>query len=277
MSKFKQFLNKSGMSVKKHSPIILTTVGIIGLGTTAYLAYKSRDKVEAVIEGIEDARANDLDIDKMEVATGLAEALYAPVLVGAVSVAAIFMSYKIQSRRVTALAGALVAQQARNAFFEKKYRSVHGDDAYVKFSAPTEMQHETYIDDKGKTKTKSTEVRAEFDKTIGQWYDESSEYVSDDHAYNMAMIESVEERLQTLLFQRGSLLLNEVRDQLGFERIKAGALLGWTSKDSFSIDKTVNLVPGAGGEETQIHVSWSAPRYIHEEIDYNGRYAPHSI
>lgn len=272
--KFKQLLNKSTMAVKKHSPAILTTAGIVGLGVTAFLAYKSRPKVEAVIEGIEEARENELEINKVEVARDLAEAVYLPVVVGAASVTAIFWSYKIQNRRIVSLAGALLAQQTRNAYFENKYKKVHGEEEYRKFMMPTEERREVTTDAKGKEKIVITEVQSDIDKTRGQWYSDSTEYASDDHTYNMAMIDGINDKLQTILFQRGTLLLNEVREALGFERIRAGQLLGWTSGDSFDIDKTVTTLGGDGELTQQIWVSWSAPRYIYDEIDYNGRYNP---
>lgn len=271
---------KVGRTVAKHSPAIFTGVGVVGLGATAYLAYKSRSKVEAVVERIEEDRDNNIEINKFEVAKDIAEAVYLPVTVGVLSVAAILMSHKIQRDRILTLSGALAAQQARNLYFENKYRKVHGEDEYKKFITPTEQQEVETTDKKGNTKMVVQEVKKEVDQTIGQWYDESSEYVSDDHTYNMAYIESVNDRMQTLLFQRGTLLLNEVREALGFERIRAGALLGWTTMDSFEIEKTVNNMRDldengleTGDFKEHIYVTWSKPRYIYDDMEFNGRYS----
>ena len=65
-----------------------------------------------------------------------------------------------------------------------------------------------------------------------------------------------------------------MREALGFERIRAGQLLGWTSGDSFDIDKIVTTLGENGELSQQIYVQWSAPRYIYDEVDYNGRYNP---
>lgn len=272
----KQLLNKTTKAVKKHSPAILTGVGIVGLGATAVLAYKSRSKVEAVVVEIEEQRADEQPIDKVQVAKDLTEALYLPIVVGAASVSCIFMSYRIQNNRIATLTTALVAQQAQNMYFEKKYRKQHGDEAYAQFMVPTE-EVETVEMVKGKEKVTVKEVKSDIDHTIGQWYDESSEYASDDHTYNVAFIDSVNDRLQTILFQRGSLMLNEVREALGFERIRAGALLGWTTQDNFNIEKVItNLGDEEMGElKQQIWVTWTRPRYIYEEVDFNGRYSIH--
>lgn len=275
MSKFKQVLNKVKMGTKKNSPAILTGIGVIGLGATAYLAYKSRTKVEKVVLDIEEARDNNEELDKVEIVKDIAEAVYLPVAVGMVSVAAIVWSYKIQNNRIAVLASSLAAQQAHNYFFEQKYRKEHGDEAYSKFIAPTDRVEIEGVDAKGKSKLTVAEVKKDVDHTIGQWYDESLEYVSDDHAYNMAMIDSVTEKLELILFQRGTLLLNEVREALGFERIRSGALLGWTAGDSFNIEKIVTMIKDEDVEtiQPQIWVTWARPRYIYDEIEFNGRYS----
>jgi len=271
----KQTLNKVGRSISKHSPAILTGVGVVGLGATAYLAYKSRDKVEEVVEEIERKRDLDIEIDKVEVAKDLAEALAAPIAVGVLSCGAIFMSFRIQNNRIATLAGALAAQQAHNKLMEVKYRKQHGDEAYAKFMTPTEEIEEVTVGKNGKEKITVKEVRTDIDHTIGQWFDESSEYAADDHSYNVAYIDSVNDRMQTILFQRGSLLLNEVREALGLERIRAGALLGWTTMDNFEIDKVItNLGDEEMGEmKEQIFVTWNRPRYIYDDVEFNGRYS----
>lgn len=273
----KQVFNKVGMGLRKHSPAIFTGIGIVGLGATAYLAYKSRDKVEVVVEEIERKRDLDIPINKMEVAKDMAEAIYQPVVVGAASVVCILMAQKIQNNRIKTLVGALAVEQARNVYFEKKYRKQHGDEAYTKFVTPTEEIEHIEIDKKGKEKVTVAQTKKEIDKSIGQWYSDSSEYVSDDHSYNIASIDAVNDRLQTLLFQRGSLLLNEVRDALGFERIRSGALLGWTTRDSFEIEKQVVVVDEldehgvpTGELKEQIWVTWSKARYIFDDVDLNG-------
>lgn len=271
---FKKVFNTAKLTVAKHSPAILTTVGIVGLGATAYLAYKSRNKVEAVIEQVEADAEAGIEIDKVEVGKGMIEALWLPISVGVASTACVLLAQKIQMGRIKTLAGALAVQQAQNIYFENKYKEEHGEEAYQKFVTPTKKEVIETKDAKGKTKKTTVDVRQELDKTVGQWYDESQEYAADDHSYNMSYIESVEERLQGILFQRGSLMLNEVREALGFERIRNGALLGWTSADNFEISKTVTNVTDEDGEiKTQIWVYWAKPRYIYDEVEFNGRYS----
>jgi len=270
----KQIFSKTGRTISKYSPEIFTGLGVVGFGATAYLAYKSKDDVELVVENIEEKRANDEPVDKVEVAKDLAVALYIPISVGVLSGVSILMAHRIQRKRILALTGALAAQQAQNLYFENKYRKVHGDEKYEEFMVPTEQVEYEEEDKNGKKKKKVEEVKKEIDKSIGQWYSDSTEYVSDDHTYNMAYIESVSETLQTRLFQRGTLLLNEVREELGLERIRAGALLGWTSADNFDIQRVVTTMGDItkGESPEQIWVTWAKPRYIYDDIEFNDRY-----
>lgn len=264
-----------GRKVAKHSPAIFTGVGIVGLGATAYLAYKSRDKVEAVVEEMEATREAGEEVSKVKVVRDMTEALYQPVVVGGASVACILIAQRIQHRRIMALAGALAVEQGRNIWFEKKYRKVHGNEAYNEFVVPTEEEEHVEIGKDGKEKVTVEQVKSDVDKTIGQWYSDSAEYVRDDHTYNIEMIRSVKDRLETVMFQRGTLTLNEVREALGFERIRNGALLGWSTKDFFEIDRLVqNIGDESKGEALeQIWVTWSRPRYIYDEVEFNTRYA----
>lgn len=269
----KQTLGKVSMGLKKHSPAIFTGVGIVGLGATAYLAYKSKDKVEVVVEEIERKNELNIPVDKVEVAKGIAEAIYQPVLVGGASITCILLAHRIQHKRILTLAGALAAEQTRNIYFEKKYRKQHGDEAYTKFITPTEQEEIVEKDKNGKEKITIKEVKSDIDHSIGQWYQDSDEYASDDHSYNMALIDSVHDRLQAIMFQRGTLTLNEVREALGFERIRAGALLGWTTGDGFEIEKVVTALGEDGELKEQIWVTWTRPRYVYEEIEFNNRYS----
>lgn len=271
----KQTLAKVGNKVSKHSPFILTTLGVVGLGATAYLAYRSRHKVEEIVNGIEEARELEEEVNKLQVAKDLAEALYIPIAVGSASVVCILMSYRIQNNRIATLVTALAAQQAHGLYLENKFRKKYGDAEYAKFMTPTDEMEVEVEGKNGKTKLVVQEVKKEIDYSIGQWYDESSEYASDDHSYNVAMIDSVSDRLHTILFQRGHILLNEVREALGFQRIRAGALLGWSIQDNFNIEKVVTTLgdENMGELKEQIWVTWTRPRYVYDNVEFNGRYS----
>lgn len=269
---FKLTLAHAGRKIAKNAPGIYTTAGILGLGATAILAYKSKPKVEKVVEYMEETQEMELEPDYNQIGTELIKALWLPITVGVLSVGSIVMSHRISRGRILALSGALAAQQAQNIWMETKYRTEHGEEKYQEFITPVQnIEIETEGKD-GKKKISKGQIKTNMDATVGSWYSDSTEYVSDDHTYNLAYIESVEATLQTRLFQKGTLLLNAVREELGLERTPNGALLGWTTADHFDISTTTSNVGVVEEGETleQIWVKWSTPRYIYDEVDLNG-------
>ena len=167
------------------------------------------------------------------------------------------------------MAASLATATAENAFFEKKYRETYGDDKYEEFVTPTK---EAEIEQNGKSK--KVKVQAKKDGN-GRWFSESNEYASDDHDYNRQFIRTVEDRMQDKLFRNGYLVLNDVLDQLGFERSRAGALAGWSVENDFKLSQIVSNItdPETGEMNAQIYVSWPKPRYIYDDVSYSGRYA----
>jgi hypothetical protein len=274
MNKLTIAASKASLKLRKHSPIIFMTAGVLGAGWAMWEAYQARNKVEDVVKGIEIAREDGEEINKLQVAKDLGEALYKPILIGVASIGCILMAHNIQSNRIKVLMGALVTEQARNVYFEHKYKKEHGEEAYEKFVAPVENIEHTEIGKNGKEKVTVESVKRGVSETIGRWFSDSSEYASDDMEYNMTYVEMINDKMNTVLFQRGHLLLNEVYDALGFPRNREGALLGWSS-GSFEIKKQVLAVGNTEDGETreQLWVTWTTPRYIHEEVEFNSRYS----
>lgn len=269
--KFKQMIGKATKTIGKNSPLILTGLGVIGVGATAFFTYKSRTRVEEIIEELEEDRENDIPVNRFEVAKDLTGALALPVLLGVGSACALILSYRIQNNRIVTLAGALAATTAEQTYFRAKYKKEHGQEAYDRFVTPTEEQEITRTDEDGKEVTTIEEIKKDVPGIYGEWFDQSTEYASDDHDYNMAYINSVNEKLSLVLFQKGYLQLNEVREALGFQRTRAGALMGWSSADTFEISTTVTKVtdPETGLFSPQIFVKWHEAKYIYQDIDYS--------
>ena len=53
-TKATRVIKKAEKLAAKHSPLALTVTGVIGLGATAYLAYKSAHKIEAITDDLEE-------------------------------------------------------------------------------------------------------------------------------------------------------------------------------------------------------------------------------
>lgn len=252
---------------KKHSPIILTGVGIVGLGATAYLTYKSADQLHAIVAGMEECRRENQPIPKAQVAKDLGKALWKPAVVGTLSVAAILGSYHILSNRNKILAGALATTSSQLSALHKKIR-----DEYPEFNnAPVVEEERTGINEEGEEETKVVAIeRKHLDSTIGVWYDRSSEYAYDDFGYNRAAIHAAGIALEEKIARRGSITLNDVFSALHVSvdsaEARMGALLGWSEFNTFELEQTVvQTQDGSGNFHPEIYVSWPTPRYIYED------------
>ena len=296
-TKLVQGLNTISQTVGKHSPLILTVGGVVGLGATAIYSYKAAKKVEVIVEKIEDARmteeyiasvegttmdtiehadlaevkADFVPVNRMEVAKELVGALALPVTLGIASITCIGLSYHIQNNRIGTLAAALATASAERAYFHSKYKKQHGEEEYQRFTTPTDNSKMTVVDAKGKEKEIDVDTKTDVPSLHGEWFDKSSEYSKDDHDYNMAFIRSVESNLQLKQFRKGFLLMNEAFDALGLPRTRAGALIGWSTGMGFDLyPEVTNCLNKVTQEiEPQIYVKWTKPTYIYETIEFD--------
>lgn len=275
MSKAKivQTFHKVSLEVSKNSPAIFTVLGVVGLGATAVFSYKAAKKVEVIVEHIEEVNADEeLELDKVEVGKDIIGALALPVATGAASIACIILSYNIQNNRIAGLAAALGTATAEHRYYKEKMKEELGEKKYNDIMKPTKVVERETEDKNGKVKKSKAEVRQNVPSLHGLWFDQSTEYASDDHDYNMAFINSVANELDVRMFRRGFLLLNEVYEGLGFERTRAGALIGWTTsgESRFDIETSVTQceVEANGAKEPQIYVHWTEPEYIFDKVEY---------
>lgn len=255
---------------KKHSPLILLGLGIAsGIGA-GVMAYKSRPKMEAIVEDIEVAREAGDPVDTVEVGKRVTKALMPTIALSAISIGSFIWSYKIQNNRITALSGVLAATQAAHAKLQRKVRDKLGDEGYKELMT-TDKVVTSNADEEGAEIEALSLMKAEYDKAIGEWYENSSEYFSDNHAYNMQWIYDRVDKIDLKLFSKGAITLNELRDALGFDRIASGAMVGWNSSDYFRVETMVynETDPVTGEIKPYIWVTWTAPHYIYNDIEYD--------
>lgn len=267
--KITRFFNKVVLTTKKNSPAIFTVVGVVGFVGAGVALYKARPKVEAVVEKVEEKRARNEEIDKPEIIMEATKALALPIGLAMGSAACIFVAQYIQNQRITSLAGALTSSQIAQEKLEDYFREKYGQEAYEEFVTHDIKVTETTNDD-GETVMDAKTIRKEIDDAYGAWYSESEEYFRDDHGYNIAYIDSVTASLDLRLFQRGFLLLNEVREKLGLPRTRTGALLGWTTAEYFNIEKIIvnDTDPVTGEIRPNIFVKWTTPKYIYDSVEF---------
>lgn len=231
------------LHVRKLSPEILMTVGVVGIVTGVVLACKATLKVEEVldeakeaIEVIPEAEKKDLVVAYVQTGIKLIK-LYGPsVLITTASIGCILGSHGILKRRNFALVAAYKAIEKSFGDYRTRVISDLGveQDRLWKNGI---VQSETTIvetDEKGKT-TKSKKIVENADPNdisqYARFFDEASINWSKTPEYNLMFLKCQQNYMNDLLQVRGHVFLNEVYDVLGVPRSQAGAIVGWVKDE----------------------------------------------
>lgn len=253
----KQALNVTQYFAKKYLPAGLAVAGATGLIATAVLAYKAAPKVNLVLDQIEEDRAKGKKVSSIEAIRMITGPLWKPIVVGTGSLTALAGSYYILNGRITSLSK-LASQQA-NALRE----------------GMNPVENKTVADEDGNEEEIAVEVDAAKNDLMGRWMHYSDDWTQDDISYVTTLIDTVETRMQDRLFERGYLVMNEVLEELGFQRTAQGAMLGWTTADTFYLDKKMfnGYHESDGDEASEIFVQWTPAHSVYDKVSFTGRYA----
>jgi hypothetical protein len=150
--------------------------------------------------------------------------LYAPaVIVGTVSIAALTGSHVQMTRRNAALMAAYsTLQEAYNAYRER-VREQLGEERELELHRG--IKTEIVKDEHGKREIKSVDPNKM--SPYARCFDETSTQFKKDAELNKFFIQSLQTYYNHRLRARGHVFLNEVYDDLGFERTKEGQCVGW--------------------------------------------------
>ena len=248
-------LGKAGLMIKKHEPEILVTFGAIGAVTSTVLACRATLKVDEVlsehketIEKIHSTAAREdmaekyskedekKDVRITYLQTGIKVAkLYAPaVILGSLSIAAMFASNGMLRKRCAGLAAAYATLDT--SFKEYRGRVAERFGADVEQEIRLGTKEETIIDvevdpETGKEKKVKKKVKVadpNLNSDYAMYFDaQSSAYYNDCYDFNMSMLHAKESYWTNTLQQRGYVTLNEVLNDIGIEGTQAGMVVGW--------------------------------------------------
>lgn len=238
-------LGRTLLQVKKYSPEILTTVGIVGLVSAGIMASRSTLKLEPVLDKVnvkkQEATAKladgtytkdqySKDMSKVYVRGALdLTTLYGPaVTLGVSSIACIIGAHGIMKKRNVALAAAFKAVETSFAEYKKRVTAAVGEEQEQHIRLGAEKAE--IIDEDGKKK-KITKVDPNNISIYARFFDEHSENWSKTPEYNLLFVKSQQNYANDLLIARGHIFLNEVYDMLGIPRTQAGQVVGWVRSE----------------------------------------------
>lgn len=261
-AKITRTINRIGLQIKKHSPEIMMVAGVVGTVVGAVMACKATTKIDDILNEtknnvdkihaaeekgqittdkdgeliIEEYTADDCkkDLSITYAKTGLELAkIYAPaVVLGAISIASILAAHNVLRKRNIALMAAYTAIDNNFKDYRKRVITRFGEkiDKELKCGVRTETVTETIVDENGEEKTVEKTVTIVDDVTTSEYrrvFDAGNAGWEKDADHNLFFLRSVQNWANEVLKDRGHIFLNEIYDQLGYERTKAGQIVGW--------------------------------------------------
>lgn len=262
-------VGKVAFAAKKHAPEILTIAGVVGGVVSTVMACDATLKLEETLAETKENAAKVRDIlgdngiteEQYSEADGRRDLaiiytragvkllkLYGPsLIVGGLSITSIFSSHKIMKKRNIALAAAYSALDKGFKDYRGRVVERFGEevDRQLKYNLKAVEVEETVTDEKGKEKKvkKTVEIPVgSIDSPYAVIFDEHNPYWEKDPELNKFFIQSRMAQANDKLRANGYLYLNEVLEMLGFDRTKAGQVVGWVyDKDNPDIDSRVDF------------------------------------
>lgn len=243
----KSIFYKAVFQLRKHSPEILTGVGIGGVLTGTVLACVATTKLEKTLEPhkkeLDDIHERKENCSEQEYRRDLARAygktvwsmvkLYGPAAaVEVTSIGCLIGSHKILRNRNAALASAYTTLSSAFDAYKKRVADKLGDDAEkeIRYGVREEEIEEETTDSKGKKKivkkTVKTMGEEEF-SPYSRFYDAGSYGWSRDASANKLFLRNTQCYFNNRLKIRGYVFLNEIYEYLNYPPIQEGQYLGW--------------------------------------------------
>lgn len=233
---------RGSLLVRRYSPEILTSVGVVGVVTSAVFASKATLHLEPLVDHMQgrldverelhDTEAiSDMDYTKKKtqiIVSGVMDIakLYGPsVTLGLSSIGCIVAAHGIMRKRNVALAAAYKAVESSFAKYRERVVEEFGiekdreyrrgvSQAVVKNEETGKDEKTTFIDPNGVS-------------AYARFFDELNENWSKTPEYNLTFLKCHQNYANDLLHARGHVLLNDVYDMLDIPRTKEGAVVGW--------------------------------------------------
>lgn len=241
-------------AIKKHSPEILTGIGIAGMITTTVMAVRATPKALILIE----ERKEEIGAEKLEAMDMVKTtwACYIPAAItGTLSVACLIGASSVNARRNAALATAYTLSESAlkdyqgkviEMFGEKKNEAVKDAVAKDKVEKNPVVTREVIITEKGNTLC--------YDAISGRYFKSDIE-----------KIKKAECELNRQMLDDMYVSLNDFYYEIGLDSVKLGDKLGW-NVDSGYIDLSFSSQLASDGTPCLVIDYSVAPRYDYRNL-----------
>lgn len=273
------------LQAKHKSPHVFFAAGVAGVVGATFLACKATLKLEETIdditEEIKDVKqkpvrsgysASDHNKDMMYVygkgAVKLGR-LYGPAVgLGAISIASLTGAHVQLARRNAALTAALAG--LTKTYNEYRARVIEEIGAEREKDIYMDVRNEEFEDEKGKKKVERVVGPNGF-SPYARMFDEANANFLKNAEMNRIWLQVQQQYCNDLLHSRGYIFLNEVYDQIGMEKSKAGQIVGWMLDDDGDgyVDFGLHEAAAAGftaGYEPRVILDFNVDGNIYEKF-----------
>lgn len=245
--------NRAGLKLKKHSPEIMVTAGVIGVVASAVMACKATTKASSIVDEMKEEMdeireavdmvdeetyskedlKRDTAIVYLQTGVKFAKLYGASIALGTLSITSILVGHNILRKRNLALAAAYTAIDTSFKAYRGRVVERFGKelDKELRYNIKAKEVEETVIDKKtGEEKVvkKTIDVADPNEYSdYARFFDDGCNGWSKDPEFNLMFLKQQQSYANDLLKSRGHLFLNEVYDLLGIQRTKAGNIVGW--------------------------------------------------
>lgn len=235
--------------VKKYSPEILISVGVVGVVSSAVLASKATLRLEDVVDNTKSnlEKAHDLHVqeradytdqdyqkDVISIYTksviDIVKLYGPPITLGLASIACIIGAHGIMKQRNVALIGAYKAMETSFSKYRESVKEVLGEEKERDIRLGFREEVEEDEEGNARTVTHVDGVGPHGYSQYARFFDESSPNWSRDAGYNLMFLRAAQNHANDLLHARGYVFLNEIYTHLGIPMSQEGQLVGWTRK-----------------------------------------------
>lgn len=249
MSKIKILVNKAKLSAVKHGPQLMIIGGVAATVVGTVMACKATlnvsdildeakdnlDKIHMVEDrNLEEYTEQDAVKDKTIVYTQTTLKMiknYAlPAAIMGAGIASILAGNKIMKQRYAALSAAYATLDSSFKGYRERVKERFGEQVENEIRYNLRAEKMIVTDENGNTTEKEIYV-APTDingySPYAQFFDIGNTYWEDDLSSRMMFLKAQEQYANDLLVSRGYLYLNEVYENLGLNKTKAGQIVGW--------------------------------------------------
>ena len=247
--KIKNLVNKAKLSVIKHGPQLMIIGGVTATVVGTVMACKATlnvsdildeakdnlDKIHMVEDrNLEEYTEQDAVKDKTIVYTQTTLKMiknYAlPAAIMGAGIASILAGNKIMKQRYAALSAAYATLDSSFKGYRERVKERFGEQVENEIRYNLRAEKMIVTDEDGNTTEKEVYV-APTDingySPYAQFFDIGNTYWEDDLSSRMMFLKAQEQYANDLLVSRGYLYLNEVYENLGLNKTKAGQIVGW--------------------------------------------------